>query len=236
MSKTILATTLAFMLVFALFLPSVLAVDGVTILSNTTETRNASSAASIATVGGSFTTMLLNVTSQTLRWKAYVGNVTGKITLDDSTSKTIYDWTPAAIAGEVYATRASSINWTAIGCADPSVIAAEQTHMKLDNASDSLNRTFNLTIHKTFYVGVQLIANSTCPAIATYVNDTAQAPSENANFQEILLNSSTNLIYTTLLEPGTLGFDLNRYNFQMIVPEDATTNTPTPYFFYVELT
>ncbi|MFH1174211.1 MAG: hypothetical protein V1725_03705 [archaeon] len=233
--KRTLTMLLAFMLLVPALAP-VLAVDGASIVQNVTEVRNASTAASITTVGGSFTTLVLNVTSQTLRWKAYVGNVTGKITLDDSTNKTIYDWTPAQIAGEIYATRASSIDWTKISCADQTIIESEQSYLNMNDSSDRINRTFNLTIHRTFFVGITQIMNSSCPAIATYINDTAQAPSEDANFQEVLLNSTTNLIYTGILEPGTPGFDLNAYNFQLILPEDGTKSTPTPYYFYVELT
>ena len=71
-------------------------------------------------------------------------------------------------------------------------------------------------------------------AIATYVNDVAQVVDENADFQEILLSDGVNLVFTTLLEDSQQGFDLNNYDFQIIVPDDPS-DTSTPYYFYAEL-
>ena len=51
----------------------------VTLISN--ETKSAAPATKINTTGGSITIMRLNATTQNPRWKAYVGNVTGTLTL-----------------------------------------------------------------------------------------------------------------------------------------------------------
>src|SRR3989339_1648154 len=88
----------------------------VTTISNTTK-----AAAGAATVngtgndttypnkaGGFIFKINLNSEQQNSRWKAYVGNVTGTLTLDDANSYTIYDWAiTTSLTGEVYATRAS---------------------------------------------------------------------------------------------------------------------------------
>ena len=176
-----------------LSLPNVLAVpQGPTIIFNETETINPQPATAITTAGGSFTTLILNATQQTPRWKAYVGNVTGKLVLDDATSRSIFDWTLASVTGEVYASRNASIDWASITCASPSTIIAEDNSLNMSqNNPDTINKTFNNKVHKSFYVGSKLIQNSTCNAIATYVNDTAQSLSESASFQEILLQDSS---------------------------------------------
>ena len=60
--------------------------------------------------GGTINIMNLNANQKNPHWKAYVGNITGKLTLDDADNYTIYEWSIADLQGEVYATRASSIN------------------------------------------------------------------------------------------------------------------------------
>lgn len=210
---------------------------GPRVLYNSTETSNITVSQLLNTSGGSFTTLLLNVTNQNLRWKAYVGNVTGKLTLDDGINNTIFDWEQATITGNVYATRNSSVDWSSIACAERNIIYSEETDLSINTSKDdSINSTFQNTIHKTFYAANNLISNSTCPAIATYINDTAQTPDESASFQEILLQDAQNiLIYTTVIENNLLGFDNSPYDFQMIVADDESTASQTPYYFYVEL-
>jgi len=211
---------------------------GPTIVYNSTSNATLRPAAAITTVGGSFTTLLLNTTGQTYRWKAYVGNVTGKLMLADATNKSIFDWSVTSVTGEVYATRNSStLDWSTIGCADASLINGEDLFMNMSLTSpDTINKTFNNTIHRSFYVGANRITNSTCRAIATYINGTSQASSESAAFQEILLkDGSSNLVYTTLVNSSTLGYNNNRYDFQMILAENEYQATPTTYYLYVEL-
>jgi hypothetical protein len=210
--------------------------EGANVTFNFTETRTPTSAASIATAGGTFTTLLLNGTTQTLRWKAYVGNATGTLTLDDAGGSTIYDWRLVSIAGEVYASRSNSIVWSSVNCSPRSLVENETLTMNMSfSSADNLNKTFNMSVHKQFFVGGNRIYNSTCPAIATYVNDSRQVSSESALFQEVLLSDGPHLVYSTLLEPGQIGFDRSRYNFQMIVPENEYAGAPTPYYFYLEL-
>ncbi|MBR9677121.1 hypothetical protein GOV04_03200 [Candidatus Woesearchaeota archaeon] len=212
---------------------------GPQILYNSTETAPVTPGTYLNTSGGTFTTLLINGTTQTPRWKAYAGNVTGKLTLDDSTNQTIYDWSLATITGEVYVSRNdTNINWNDLKCANQSTIGAEQSYLNINNSNaDSINNTFFNKTHKTFFAAGNSITNSTCQAIATYVNDQAQASSEASLFQEVLLQDSTgNLIFTTLIEEDQQGFDTSTYDFQIIIPEDETSQTPTPYYFYVELT
>jgi hypothetical protein len=210
--------------------------SGVTIVSNTTETPTIAPASSLTTAGGSFTTLILNGTFQNPRWKAYVGNITGILTLDNPSGNTIYDWNLTLINGEVYMSRNQTITWSSITCASQARIASEQTYLNHPYSNvDNINNTFNRTIHKGFYVSTALVANSTCRSIATYVNDTKQADTENAAFQEILLTDATNIVYATLLENNRAGFDLGQYDFQMIVPEDDTKASPTTYYFYAEI-
>lgn len=211
---------------------------GPVITYNSTSNATLRPAAAITTVGGSFTTLVLNTTGQTYRWKAYVGNITGRLVLADSTNNSIFDWTLTSVTGEVYATRSNTaIDWSTISCADDALINAEDISMNMSIIGpDTINKTFNNTIHRSFYVGVNRIANSTCRAIATYINGTSQTPSENALFQEILLkDASSSLVYATLVNSSNLGYDGRAYDFQMILAENEYSATPTTYYLYVEL-
>src|SRR3989344_9224311 len=94
----------------------------VTLIAN--ETKQPGAATIINTTGGSITTIRLNATTQNLRWKAYVGNVTGRLTLDDANDNTIFDWTLTNVVGEVYATRFSgNINWSGVNCSNSTHIS-----------------------------------------------------------------------------------------------------------------
>jgi hypothetical protein len=188
---------------------------------------------------GTITILTLDARQQDYKWKAYVGNVTGSLSLDDASTATIYDWTLASISGEVYVTRASSVNWGNVSCANTTVIANEDTFMGVaSSVQDSINKTFNATVHKSFLVGAKNITNSTCRAIATYVSDAKQTINEAAKFQEVLLRDdiSSSLIYTTLIDNDQTSYDgSSTYDFQLIVAENESASTPTTYFFYVEL-
>jgi hypothetical protein len=226
-------------ILFSLLIFSIVAIaepQGPVITYNATEYGPVQPAAMINTSGGSFTTLVLNVSYQNQRWKAYAGNVTGRLTLQDSEGYSIYDWGLTTVGGQVYASRNDSVEWSSIGCAPSAIINNEQTILNhAASAADSINSTFSGIGHRAFYVGSSQITQNTCPSIATYINSTAQSLDENALFQQVLLSDSSALVYTTLLEDGKEGFNLRRYDFQMIVAESGISPTPTPYYFWVEL-
>jgi len=210
--------------------------EGANVVSSNTETPTLQSAASQTTAGGSFTTLILNATTQTLKWKAYVGNITGSLTLRDALNFSIYNWDLTTVTGEIYASRNNSITWTDIRCANRTEIVEEEAQLNIsDTAVDSINNTFNNTIHAGFFVGTQPISQSTCPAIATYVNDAAQTPDVNADFQVILLSDLQRRVYATILENDVTGYNGGAFDFQLIVPENPTTSVPSTYYFWAEL-
>ncbi len=210
--------------------------QGAAITFNNTENATTRPADSHTAAGGSFTTLLLNVTSQTSKWKAYLGNVTGKLTLDNSNNKTIYDWALTIVQGEVYVSRNNSITFSSLACANRGNITAEDTYMNINSSSDdSINKTFNQSIHRSFVIGgTGTIQNSTCPAIATYVNDSNQPATENATFQEMFMSDGRSPVFVALINDNRIGYDQGLYDFQIIVPENPT-GTLTPYYFYAEL-
>ncbi|HIJ01190.1 TPA: hypothetical protein HA363_00930 [Candidatus Woesearchaeota archaeon] len=211
--------------------------QGPIITFNSTQNITPREAAQITTAGGSFTTIVINATTQTPRWKAYVGNVSGMLVLNDATNKSIFDWSLSSVTGEIYATRNNSIDWGTIKCSNTTIITAEESDLNMSSAyADSINNTFKYRIHKRFYVGGTLIQNSSCPSLATYINDTAQSMTENASFQEVMLmDNQLRVVYTTLINQNTLGFNNQQYDFQMIVPENEYQQNPSAYYLYAEL-
>lgn len=210
--------------------------QGATITYANTQNASVSQADSHIAAGGSFTTLVLNVTTQTSKWKAYVGNVTGKLALANTNGFAIYDWTLTTVQGEVYVSRNDSVDFSSLACANEGNISAEENFLNINStADDSISNTFNQNIHKSFVIGgTGTIENSTCYAIATYVNNTAQPADEDATFQEVLLSDGKNIVFTTILEDSQQGFDLGNYDFQLIVPDDPG-DTSITYYFYAEL-
>lgn len=203
------------------------------------ETKSPSAASMINTSGGTITTVFLNATTQNPRWKAYVGNVTGTMTLDDANDNTVFDWSLTRIQGEVYATRFSgSVNWSGINCSTTEQIEQENALMNHSYPDDNITATFDESTHGELYVGTRQILENTCSSLHTYVNSTSQASS----FEEVVLNdgddATSNVVFATPLEDSVQGFDNSAYDFQMILPENGlpTYSSSTAYYFYVELT
>jgi hypothetical protein len=231
---------LSFGLIFALLAMQVASLPvGPTITHVKNET---SSSAGLGTIrsgdeGGYITTISLNASQQNYAWKAYVGNITGVLTLQNALNYSIYEWSLPATNQEVYISRNGTVNWNSINCSNRGNITAEDTFLNLNStSSNSINKTFNASVHKSFVLAGTTIESSTCPAISTYVNDAAQTSGEANKFQEVLLaDSYSHLVYAALVDQDQSGFDASLYDFQAIVGEDQTSGTPTVYYFYVEL-
>jgi hypothetical protein len=231
----LLAFTVVF--VFALCSSFVSATPvGIQVTSNTSSTATTVTT-SRADEGGTIVTTLFNVSQQTDAWKGYVGNVTGNIALRDSSNYSLYDWVLTSISGEIYASRASSITWTTLNCSTPTVVAAEYAAINMvDSDADSINKTFNGSLHSALTVAGKTIAANTCNATATYVNNSAQNVSATSYFQEILLNDTSNLVYATIINNDIGGYHTGYiHDFQMIVPDSDAASTQTTYYFWAEL-
>jgi hypothetical protein len=210
---------------------------GSTISNNITVTSAASIPDNRSDAGGTITTLELNTLQQDANWKAYVGNVSGSLTLDDASGFTIYEWTLGAsdITGEVYVSKSDAVSWAVLNCSNDSLIIAEDTTIGFTASSvDNINKTFNETTHADIRVAGRTIDADTCRSTSTYVNDTAQAIAS-ASFPEILLASDEDVVYASPLNQGESSFRNDTLvDFQVIVPDDVTTSI-TRYYFYVEI-
>ena len=231
---------LAMMMIVALSsLLAMAAPEGPTVTYINNQTNTPDAATVINTTGGSITTITLSATTQNIRWKAYVGNVSGTMTLEDASGSTIYNWATTYPNGEVYATRKeTTVSWTNIACANLSHIENENRAINHTNLEDNITATFSSVVHDIFYVGTSAITSNSCRSVHTYVNSTAQS----SLFEEVLLYDGTddtngNIVYASLLENNIYGFNNKTYDFQMIIPENGQLgwSSSTAYYFYVEL-
>lgn len=239
MMGVILVLGVLFFSSFSLYLVSA-APQGATILGAGLSVDNGpvKTASSRNDTGGKIITMRIDAQQQDTGWKAYVGNASGSFVLQNVNNKSIYQWpSSTTITGELYIARNTSVNWSTIYCANAGNISAEQTFFGMTGADpDSINNTFNSTLHKAFTVGTIPIPISTCPAIATWVNDTSQTPGPSAVFQEVLLSDNSNVVYASLLTNEQRGFDnSSNYDFQAIIAENKTSAVGTAYYFFLEL-
>jgi hypothetical protein len=242
MSKT---TTLG--LILAIFMASGLFAlhtayalpSGSTITFNSTAGVPNPSADSRADARGTITTLIINGLQQDQYWKAYVGNVTGRLSLDDASGNTIYDWSLSSVnkTGQVFVTKNNTVNFVNLSCISTPILQAEHDFFSmLVTSTDNVNNTFNYTSHGAITIsgGTNIAANS-CRSTATYRNDTVQTIDGNQRFQEILLQDNQNVtVYATIFSALTSGYDNSIYDFQMIVPE-RNTGSPTTYYFYTQL-
>ncbi len=206
------------------------------IVSISNETKGTNAAAMFNISGGYIAALNLTASVQNTHWKAFVGWVNGAFTLDDSSGSTIYDWKLSITTGRVYATRDSStIEWNLIRCASSANLTNEDIALFHNRASDNITATFRTSpqTHDAFWVAGRSISQDSCPTLNTYVNDTSQ----DDDFEEIALHDTTSMIYATILENRLTGYDGNRYDFQMLAPENGSIGFTgaTPYYLYVEL-
>jgi len=219
-------------------------------ISNTT--KNSTAADFRNDTKGTINTVLLTTIQQNIKWKAYVGNVSGTLVLRDADDYSIYEWSSGgAPDGEVYITRNDSVDWASIKCANQTSITNEETALgHASSSGDNINHTFDGAYHQEFDVGESTIAISSCKSLATWVNNTIQnfnQTFENSTlFQEVLLmDNSMHVVYAALIDQDTRSYrdDLTNltslgsnitYDFQAIIP-DYTGVPIARYYFYVEI-
>jgi len=194
--------------------------------------------------GGTIVTLTIDAIQQDTGWKAYIGNLSGRLVLRNSDSQSIYEWflDESTLSGNIFVTRNDSITWSYIKCANSSIIAAEQTSLGIaDSATDSINSTFNASLHSAMVVsGIGTIGADSCQSTATYVNGTPQIVDSNAYFQELLLSDDLNLVYGSFISRNAYGFDANSTqeitrDFQLIVAENKTSTAGSTYYFYADI-
>jgi hypothetical protein len=204
------------------------------------ETRSPNSLYGYNISGATVSTFNMSAQVTTSKWKAVVGWLSGSFTLADASGSKIFDWSLSTFSGQVYATRNSStVDWTNINCANTTILERENSALNHTNPSDNITKTFSDTTHHAFTVSSTSISADKCPTTNLYVNNATNT----TDFEEVALwdgpteDSYGNLIYATLLESRLTGFDSNKYDFEMILPEVGLAGYTgrTAYYLYVEI-
>lgn len=206
--------------------------SSMTIESNTT--KQATQGMMVNISGGYIAKMNISASVQNPHWKAFVGDISGSFTLDDASGSTIYNWSSFSSDGEVYATRESGpIDWTTIACANAGQITSEETALS-HTQEDNISSTFSSTNSQIFAIANNpVITPGQCSSLNTYVNNVSQS----TDFEEIIIDDGTYIVYVTTIEQGgKTGYDGGNYDFQMLIPENASSaSAQIPYYIYVEL-
>jgi hypothetical protein len=253
---------LIFLAIILLHISLVLAVEpfgaNYTLINSTRATPDA--AQSIPALAGNVTEININGFTSTQSWQGYFGNVSGTIQLADAGDNAMYNWSLASPQGEIYASTSNSITWANVQCLNytsagtytgesgnggtTSQYGTNLTQLEgLFNIAfddvDGVNETFNLIgvgTHNLFYTNNLEFSEGECQSTRVFSNI---GSGEDDKFEEVLLYepATQSVIFTSLLNEDTLGFDGRAHDFEMLVAEDGheTDTSTTPYYFYVEL-
>ncbi len=217
----------------ALALPEGL--DNITIVDS--QTRTPRQGAPLTAQGGNITWLNISVSSKTIAWQGFVGNLTNSgLVLEDASGDRFYTWNLTNVSGEIYASRNSSIYWYNIWPQNVCAVDEELT----GKGGDRVSKTFEASANTVnFSVGTVLINSSTACAALPNVNNTKQKQLGTNFFENIILTTSTGAINSTIYagileQDGTAGFDHGYYNFQLLVPVNKTSGFTT-YYLYAEI-
>lgn len=228
--------------------------NGATIDIKQSSTAQSDGTTSVAAIAGNVTEININGVTVTQSWQGYFGNITGGFVLSDASGNNLYNWSSVNANGEVYASKNSTITWTNIQCFnytadgtfndDSSQKGANSLYglnlTQLENNynisfddTDGINETFTLNNHEEFYTNNLLFSSGECK------NTKLLNASGSSIFDVVLLYSpeAREVIFTSLLQDNTNGFDDALHDFEMIVLDDGhgTDTVSLDYYFYLEL-
>ncbi len=202
--------------------------------TNVSNATFANTSGSMAARGGNITNVdFTNVLTQTSKWQGYYGNVTGEIMLGTTSTAKMYNWTLNTIAGEVFATQASTMNFTAWEDLNARTGAQIDTDFGFTgDDSDNASETFTSDPPMINVSGRQI--NGGANTAAKTFNATGAA-----TWWTIALArtsaAESNYVFAGVISNDGEAYDNTTKDFQMIVPENENAGVDT-YYFYVELT
>lgn len=205
--------------------------DGVSGSADNPVTKPVESAGVDEAQGGYIAEFNLSVTQQTTKWQGYYGNMTTGITLDDNNDFTMYSWTNATPAGEVYATTLGTLPvWTDF-TSNADLGALDAAYGFVSGESDNTANTFSLTNHDVFHLaGTEINASVGQCAMTTGSWETVILWDGNG------VNAS-DYLFVGIIRDNTASYKgaSDTCDYQMIIPENPSSGKTT-YHFYAEIT
>ncbi len=224
---------------------------GVTPSVNRSERADETAPTTVDAQAGNVSELVIYGYSLTQTWQGFFGNVTGLISLEDSSNNTFYNWSVASPEGEVYATNGTSVTWNYVQCFNFTATGMNSLNSTFCNETltggttnlcgknlseletefglsyndvDGVNETFNFTWDTDTHDSF-FIGNlefSEGECVFTRIFGDTGKPETN-EFEEVLLFDPINnvTIFAAILEQDLLGFDNKNYDFEMIVLENG---------------
>jgi hypothetical protein len=205
---------------------------------------------------GNVTELSLTAISTTKTWQGYFGNITGTLTLEDSSGYVFYNWTALEPKGNIFASVNDTISWAGVVCFDWAgqaiTVDTEEARYGIgDDASDGIDETFgNVGLDSDVFVGsLNVSGNATALGFTCHTTNPFQYGLQNNsvdNFENFLLTDGAGaLIFATVIENnefdnGTdiIGYNNQEHDFQLLVAEDGHNGQEdflTRYYFWAEI-
>jgi len=197
-------------------------------------TKASATAGNDSAQGGDIAEFNLAVLQQTTKWQGYYGTMTTGITLDDNNAATMYNWTTATPAGEVYATTMTGVPaWTTFNHSVNALSNVDTAYGFVADESDNTANTF-ATTHTAFHLAGNAIAAGVGQCAKTYENNSS------ASWETVILwdnngTATTDYLFAGIIRDNTPSYKNTACDYQMIIPENPSSGT-TPYYFYAEIT
>jgi len=231
-----LKQVLVLMIVLGLFyvgVSFVFGVQGATTITAGTSSRAGytnTSSQSLQVNAGNVTQVDISGQSVTTHWAGFFGNISGNVTLKDSSGNTFYDWSSMGVpTGEVFASNSSAVGWAGIGCINSTEITNLESSLGINSSDpDRINTTY-ATSGPSFTVAS--VALSACNSTNAYTNTGKAATTY---YQVLLTDTTGNPVYTALINDSTTSFNSATADFELLVGESDNGGT-TQMYFYIEL-
>lgn len=213
---------------------SVFGVQGATSISVGASSRgsfNESSSQSTAVQAGNVTELNITGSAITDHWAGFYGEVSGNITLANSNGDVFYEWAGInTVAGEVFASNDTAVNWSGIGCASSAEVTALESSLGIAGTdADRIEQTYDSNSHPDFNVSGTSISG--CNSTNAYADTGLET---DAFYQILLTDTDGDPVYTTIINESEAGFDTNTHDFELLVGESDAAGT-TSLYFYIEL-
>ena len=189
--------------------------------------------------GGYITGLNATVEQSTAKWQGYCGNVTGSITLQDSSSNAMFNWDwSAAKGGEVLATTGTP-TWATV---------YNVTTTERDHASGGINYLWGWQTDQsddadaTFDDGTGSVTVASTDISNTVATTANKILPIDQGWQTLVIADDDSVearddyIFVGLICNDKDGVFGSTADYQMIVPVTDTPDTTVTYNFYVEMT
>lgn len=229
--------TLFFLICLMLFSLGFSLPVGASVSAGTPVTLGTIPAGTAAAWGGNITKVNLTINSSTLHWQGFYGSISAALRLasgNGSNISTMKTWNVNTLTGQVYVSRSSNIDFTALNSTSLTLSDVDNIFSFLLNANDAANNTGSNNANPQFYIGQYIVASNTKPLITTYDNNSQPI------WKEVVLRHSTtgnpeDFVFVGLINSSGTAYNGDPAHYQLIVPQNALGGSLTTYYFYGEV-